>query len=47
MRSLTVLQIVLFLALSPHADAQVLFGSIVGNVTDASSAGVPGARSRW
>ena len=44
MRSLTVLQVVLFLALSPHADAQVLFGSIVGNVTDPSSAGVPGAQ---
>src|SRR5687768_6017133 len=44
MRSLTILQIVLFLALSPHASAQVLFGSIVGNVTDPSSAGVPGAQ---
>ncbi len=44
MRSLTVLQVVLFLALSPHANAQVLFGSIVGNVTDPSSAGVPGAQ---
>jgi len=44
MKSLTILQIVLFLALSPRVDAQVLFGSIVGNVTDPSSAGVPGAQ---
>src|SRR5688572_33008409 len=31
------------LALAPAASAQVLYGSIVGNVTDTSGAAVPGA----
>ncbi len=31
------------LILIPHASAQVLYGSIVGAVTDASSAAIPGA----
>src|SRR5688572_33475476 len=31
------------LALAPAASAQVLYGSIVGNVTDSTGAAVPGA----
>ena len=40
---LTFVALILSLALSHPAAAQVLFGSVVGNVTDASGAGVPGA----
>src|SRR4051794_24974426 len=40
----TVLAVVAMLALSAHPTfAQTLFGSIVGNVTDATGAAVPGA----
>jgi hypothetical protein len=34
---------ILLASLAPHAKAQVLYGSIVGNVTDASKASVPSA----
>jgi hypothetical protein len=44
MKWLTVLQFTLLLAFASYVDAQVLFGSIVGTVTDPSSAGVPGAQ---
>ena len=38
------LALVCFLALSSQpAHAQVVFGSMVGNVTDASGGGIPGA----
>ena len=41
--SLLALLVVAILALAGPADAQVLYGSIVGNVTDTSQASVPGA----
>ena len=36
--------ILLFVCLSPASHAQVLYGSLTGSVTDASDAGVPGAK---
>jgi outer membrane receptor protein involved in Fe transport len=41
--SLLAILVVAILALAGPADAQVLYGSIVGNVTDTSQASVPGA----
>ena len=35
--------VVAILALAGPSDAQILYGSVVGNVTDSSHAGVPGA----
>src|SRR5215469_10539917 len=43
-RRVTIIALAFSAALSPQrAVAQVLFGSLVGNVTDASGAGIPGA----
>ena len=42
--TIALIQIALCLTLAPSAGAQVLYGSIVGNVTDASAAAVPQAR---
>jgi Carboxypeptidase regulatory-like domain/TonB dependent receptor-like, beta-barrel len=39
----TILAAVALLALTGPSDAQILYGSVVGNVTDTSQAGVPGA----